>query len=606
MALDPRSARDRGRLSTSMDHWHRELERYRRIRRETVVNYVGMPEWSITSGGTFSALRGGDSRRRRVWGNLIQMSALAQQIPLSFADPRFVLVSEFPEGDAIAPRLQEFLNRYVKYIGLADTFRLIALDSFFGWGIAKTAVDILPPRARIALGRTVGPMVKRISQDNFVLDGSATVWDDVAYMGNYWFAELDEARNFAPFLLENEKGAMELTEFGRTAEDVDSRIHPDPIKEHTPTAMVRLVDVYFPRDNILVTWEANDHNFKGVTRPPLWVREYEGYFTGPFSVLSHLDVPDNLIPVPKNESTKALHFLFNELAERTSHQAKEAKVNPVYEIGSDPDMRRIEKAGDREPVGVSRVDTIGSFEKPGPSQSQTSYMLAALNMFKEFSGNLDATLGLGPTAKTASQSALIQQSVNAVQAEAVRRRNEFMEGLGFKIGHLALKDREMSLQMRTTIPGTDIQVDSSFLPGAEFPRPDSIDVFVITMIPTSMDLRTPEMRLQQLQEATAIILQAAQAVAAGVPIDLRELVEIQANYRDLPELRRLVPSLLPDFQAAQRSAQQGVFDPTRPRGIYTRVNQSERTNQGGLVEALSQFDEGGSGGLSLGLDQFSE
>lgn len=584
--IDPSMPAHRSRLAKSLDHWWGEMDRYRKERRETILNYAADP-------GASQGLGVDESQgKKRVWGNLIQMSALAHTIPLAYNNPGYKAIPISPEADAVAPRLQEFLNRWVSIIELGNTARMVAMDSYVGWGIIRTNVAKLPPRAAYAIGQVVGPYAKRISQDHFLLDGSATDWADVGYMGDLTDVPLDEALEFGPFLEFNPEGTANLEEFARQAVNDDSRIHTGAVRENTAQAMTRLVEVYFPAAGVTAIWPANDNRFGSVSDPPLLIRPFEGHHSGVYDVLSHLDVPDNLVPIAQSSSTKQLHFLFNELAEVTANQALEAKVNPVFEIGSERDMERLENADDRKPVGVSNIQKIGIHEKPGPTQGQTAYMLGTLSMFKEFSGNLDDTLGLSPTAPTATQSQLIRQATGIRAADARRRMDAMMSLVGRKLAHLALVDHELTLPARQRLGGTELDLDMSFVSHADIPRPANADAFLIDVVAQSMEFRAPEARLAQLNEAVQVIFQAMTMVAQGAPLDMSKFVEMQADYRNLPELRDLFSQLLPEHEANRAAARDGNFDPNKPRGLYTRVNQSESTNSGDLTEQLTQFDDG--------------
>jgi hypothetical protein len=73
-------------------------------------------------------------------------------------------------------------------------------------------------------------------------------------------------------------------------------------------------------------------------------------------------------------------------------------------------------------------------------------MLATAQLFKEYAGNLDDTLGLGQTGATATQSAMIRQRTSARQAEARRRMDRIMELIARKLCHLALNDPTMRMR----------------------------------------------------------------------------------------------------------------------------------------------------------------
>lgn len=591
MAINPEDPDDRLRLSRSLQYWHQQLQCYREARRETVMNISGSTE--------FAAALGIDiGKSKRPWGNLLQMSSIANGIKLAYNDPRFVAVANNADGEAIAPRLESFLNKYSRLINLGDIARQIATDAFVGYGIVKVAEGVLPPGARLAAGQSMGPMCWRVSQDNFVYDGSATSWDYVSYQGDLMLVPLKEAREFPEFLAYNEEGAKGLQEYNMKSDDnTDSRIHSNPLKSFNAQAMTRILYTYLPHSGLEVFWAANDLTFGGVKDKPLLVRKWKGHHNGPFSVMSLLDIPDNLVPVAQAESTKQLHYLFNELMDKGAIQAREAKVVPVYELGSQRDMDRLEGADDRRPVGVSNIQKIGMWEKPGPTQSQSAYALAALQLYKEFSGNIDDTLGLGPTAGTATQSALIRQSTNARGADARRRMDRMMEQVAEKLAHLALVDETLRLEMREKITGTeDIYIDTSWLPPVEMPRDPNISNYGITLVAQSMELRDPTERLANINEAMGQIIQVAQVVAMGVPIALDKFIKIQSNYRDLPELLELYSDVLAAMQAPQEGggmgAMGGISDPNKPNGDYQRTNVSERSNQGALTQNMSQVPGG--------------
>lgn len=583
--IDPTLQAHRERLAKVADHWNREMDVYRKDRQETIVNYVGSMPW---------AKQMGIAATKRIIGNLIQQQGQAHAIVLAYNDPRYFVVPQMPDVEHIALRLDEWLARYVPLIGVGEIGRQIALDSYFGYGIVKVGIGFLPPGARNATGQVAGPMCWRVSQDNFGFDGSATCWGDVSYTYDLTCVPLDDARNFEPFLAYNADEARKLEEFRDGNEATTARIKNQAAMQ-TPQAMTRLVTFHFPHNNTEAIWPANDYQFSKVAGKPLLVRPYTGHHTGPTGVLSHLDIPDNLLPVACCESTKQLHYLFNELATITSNQAVEARKNPTYEVGSQRDIERWESTPDRRPLPVSNVQRTGMLEIPGPSPEQTAYMAAMQAMFKEFSAiNMDDVLGLAPTAGTARQSELIRQSTTIRAGEARRKMNRVMEGVARKLCHLALNDQQMEMPMRRPIPRTNLSADVSWLPPSKMPRRGSVDDYKVTIIDGSMEYRSAADRLSGLKEASAEIMQAAIAVAQGVPLDLERFIETQAKYRDLPELRDWYVGALPAYADAKAAAggSGGMrLNADKPNGDYTRTNVSERTNAGGLMQALTQVPQ---------------
>jgi hypothetical protein len=578
--IDPTFAAHRARLAQDMDFWRREHEVYRKQRREGIVNYVGSTDLAKVLG---------IKKNKPMLGNLYQLAGIAHAVTLAYNTPRYLCVPTKPSVEAIAIRGKEWLNQYSPLIGLGAVARGCATDSYFGYGIIRVGIGQLPAGVRRMTGQQLGPMCRRVSQDHFIWDGNATEWPDVTWMADEFLAPLDQAKNFPLF---NPEVRANLAEYTRqtSQQGSDGRVHQTQASGMRAVGVTQLVRVYFPQSEVEAIWPANDGAFKAVNGEPLWVGKYEGHHSGPYAILSHLDIPDNLIPVPLSESTKGLHFLFNELATITSEQAKKARYNPTYEQGGQRDIELWEKTPDRKPIPVSNVQRLGSLQIPGPDQSQTAYMNAVYQMFNEFSGNPRDTLGLGATAPTARQSELIRSATTVRGGEARRRMNEVMELVGRKLLHLALNDETHRFPMRMQLPRTKLSMDISWLTPNEMPRTKDVDDFTVKVIPESMEFRTAQQRLAALKEATAEIVAIAQAVAQGAPIDLEAVVETQAEYRDLPELREWWAGVLPEYQQA-KAAGQGMSFPDSNKGVYERHNISQRTGEGAITQSLTQFGD---------------
>lgn len=595
--IDPSFDQHRSRLARSLEFWHDEFKKYRDARRETIALYAGSPEFaSTTNDGEIP---------KKVWGNLIQLSGQSHVVNLAYGDPQFAVIANVPEADEIVPRLEEFLNRWTRLICLGDVIRAVALDSFVGYGIFHTGLGALPTAARHLSGQEVGPLTERVSQDYFLYDGSATTWDKVSWIGHLFDVPLDEARDFGPFNEYNAAGAAALEEYGIPASNREGRLHNTEGKERTAQPMTRLVRIFFPGTTpVIATWPANDINFGSVADEPLLIERYTGHPDGPYNVLSHLDIPDNLLPVPLVESTKHLNWLFNELMEITSDSALKAKFLNMYDVGNERDVTRLEGAENRTNVGVTNVDRFKPFQIPGPDQTVTAHMGSSLALFKELSGNLDDTLGLAPTAATASQSNLIRSRTNARGAEAMRRRDRAVESVARKLAHLALASENLRLPARRPLPQSSINVPLDWMPrlpenweqlqidpSAYQARSANADDYDIGLVLGSMQHRAPEERLAAIGQAIGRMTQIAQMIAAGVPFDMEEYVEIEAKYGNLPEIRRICMAFLPEFKARREGAELASRPPGT--GEYTRTSVSERSNGGALTQLLSQVGQPG-------------
>lgn len=575
----------RNRLASSIAYWHNQMAIYGRERTETIMRLSGSRAFANSLGAP--ANRGDKSR---VLGNLLQLDAQALQVLLAYGEPIYKIVANLAHADAVAPFLQEWINRYSSLLNLGDLARGIALDSYAGWGIAWVDNGLLPAGVRNYAGQIVGPCCYRVSQNDFGFDGDASQWQDVSYVYRVSYPSLNEARRYYA-AVGNPEVAASLQEFSLVSPGNTSRVQPHANKQAMADPKTRLIHVYLPGNDHIVTWPAHSIDFAQVNNEALHEEPYAGHHTGPAAVLSHLDIPDNLIPFAKCESTKRLDMLFNELGSLVTEQARNARYNPIYETGGQRDVQNILNAKDRTPVGVNNIAKIGSFSIPGPDQGQSNVWNATYALFKELSGNLDDVLGLAPTAGTATQSNLIRQATGARGAESQRRMNRLMELIGRKLCHLVLRDPTHVLPMRRTVPGTDISVDSSW--GPWIPRNPNADDYCINIVPGSMSYRSSEQRLAALNGCMDRIFKAMSYAAQGFPVNIPYYIEVEADYNNLPELRKMCDQMLPNYQMEKASAQ--VSNSDKPNGQYQRTNVSERSNGGALTQAMTQFSSGEGG-----------
>lgn len=594
--IDPTFPAHRSRLASSLDYWHREYERYRRLRRKIIVEYVGSKEYAVSHGMS-------DGCVNEHWGNLVLLAARAQVISLAYGNPECTCIPIIPEADHVAPRLEEFLNRYPELMNLRAIVQAAALDAFCGWGIVRVDNGFLPPsvrhRVRLPLGADpVGPVIRRVSQDHYLLDGSATSWDELGYEAHLSFVPLDTARSFAPFLAYNPEATEGLAEYGYSPERISGQLHDKHGLDRTPMAMTRLLSVYLPHAGVRAVWPAHNDEFGEVSGQPLLVTEWKGHHSGPYAKLCLLDVPDNLIPLTRIEQNLNWHRLFNELADKTAEAARAQAYHPLFETGNQADAKRIDATEDHKWVGVSHIDKLGQHVIPGPDQGVTSTMTGAMGLFKEHMGNLDSKLGLAPTDDTATGQQIIAARTTADSAEEMERTHTFVESIFVKLAHLALNDNQLTFPMRRPLPLSSLIQDVSWLPFSAMPRPTTADSYAIKIVPEALRYRSPEQRLQALRTAIGMLAEMGQVGAMGLPIDMIEVVDTVSRYAHLPELRKWLSEILPEYAERKERATMAL----RRQGVgqYVRKNVSERTNAGQIAQAFQNMQSAGAAGPATG------
>lgn len=579
MAINPKNPNARLQFARALEHSRTELDRFALMRANTVHAYLGIssitPESAVWN-TSFGQKKYVNSLPK---GNLIQQAALSQQIALAYGEPQFMTANRTPDQAGLSDKLGPALNRLAMLLNLGETARNVAADSFFGYGIFKVGVGYMPLSAQAATGLRVGPCAWRVSQEQFVYDVFANSWDNVSYVGDDYLMPLSDAQEIFSTAADRLASMIDMDRLDQ------QHVLARPTRAYMPEEMVRLIDIYFPALKIVATWAVRNHNLRSVSDEPIAIRDYDGHWSGVYQVLSHLYSPDELVPVAQAESVKALHFLFNDLLDITSNQAREAKVNPMYQKGAEKDMIQLWQAADRKPVGVNNPTQFGSWEVPGPTQSQTAYMSALMQLFDKFVPTSDQP----QTSATATQAGLTRQTTNATVAEARRKFNRVLQLVGYKLGHLLLNNNELTLpSSRPLHSASKIQVDTTWRPAHQDPRNGIIDDFDIAIDPFPLIYRSAEEKQQQLMQSIQVVTQVGQARAMGTPISVERTIDLLASFGQ-PELKTLFEEADPAWQA--RAQQSRGSAPRVGVGQYTRTNVSEKTNEGQLTQNLTQVAE---------------
>jgi hypothetical protein len=581
--LNPLNARHRERLPRAFEHSFQELRKYSQVRDSTIRAYLGIsrhtPEWDWYGGGANKKYE-----KSLPKGNLLQTAALSMQIALAYGEPEVLCTARNPDHYGMAFKLDPALNRMGKLLNLGDTARMIAADSFFGYGIYKVGVGRLPLSARAATGLSIGPCIWRVSQDDYIYDITAGHRDQCVFESDVYTMPVEDAIEQWP---EHADRLQAMTDTDRLdSQHVLSR----PSQMNAPELKVYLVDVYFPGSQCVCTWPIRHQSFGELANEPIGWQEYNGHWSGVYEVLNHLYSPDELVPVAQAESSKALHFLFNDLMEATANQARTAKVNPIYQAGADKDMKRIWDAADRYPVSVIDPSRFSTFEIPGPSQSQTSYMAAVMQLFKQMTPTMDEP----QRAPTATQGTQVRETTNAIVGEARRKAHRSLQLVNYKLGDLLISDSNLVLPAtKPVMPGSKVMVDATWNPPHKEPRVGKIDDFEISIEPYPTQPRSPEERLALIFTLIERITAVMQARAMGSPINVEKLLGIMARYSGVPEINELFEELAPAEMAQRQQSQQ-----TAPRvgvGQYVRENVSTKTDEGALTQNLNEAGTEGGG-----------
>jgi hypothetical protein len=213
--------------------------------------------------------------------------------------------------------------------------------------------------------------------------------------------------------------------------------------------MVRLIDVYFPREKLLVTWPYR------MDTPPLRVLDVTDP-DGPYRLVYFDDVPDNTLPASPAENEEMLDDLHNSIWRTIALQISTMKSFFLYELGADKDATTQKNVKHGEIIGVTDKEATDLRTIPGPDQNTAAASALVAQWFDRMAGNLQLNAGLGQQTDTASQEQMLQTNNGSLNARRKYRVQKFASECGEALKRLlwsdAISSRESWLEPEE-IPG---------------------------------------------------------------------------------------------------------------------------------------------------------
>lgn len=453
--------------------------------------------------------------------NMFQNFVRGHTMTLAFNAPRWSVRARTMQAKGFDFQIKTLLNAYNDYLNMQELCELWALDSAFGDCHAKVVTGIAP---RGVYSR-VAPRVYRLSPDNVIYDQSAAHKDEVLWIGDIYLVARAEAVGYYTARGADPEAIAGLTEWRETASEsmLPDGLDTDALAED----MVRLIDIYFPATNEIVTWPCNGDRFQEIDGPWLEKRRTP---INPYESMKSTMIPDTLTEIALLETLMPQHDIANFLLLKAVKQARDSKRNPVFETGYDEEMQHLLDTEDGEGVGVDDLSKFGLYVLPGPDPSIIQLGQMSMAWFSQFGGNLETALGQSAGADTARQTQAMLQQITTAQSITRTKFERFLANIGKKIATLAFEDEAFALDIMVPIPGTKVSLNLGWSPG---PRPASIDDFHFEVVPLSTSYRTPEQHLAQLDAGSTLFLKYMQVAAMGAPINLAAVMKSISEAFDL-------------------------------------------------------------------------
>lgn len=541
------------------------------------------------------------NEKKRTIFNFMAAVADTQTMSLVGHRPRCHIKTHYRELVPFARRYTQAVNNLAKDIHLEETLRRVVLDSFFSVGILKVyrapsgeehpfpnpdmpiePGPMAPPEAWEEYSKKQAetpyniwidpgkPMVERISLEDFVWDMDADSWEKIKYAAHEYRVPLSTVKSDPRFdedvvkLVKSSSKWDKGSVFEEGKEQVRnlSQGNESRVDEDEMWPMVTLMDVWIPEDRKWAVMVADQPELG-----PLFEEEWDGPKEGPFHLLTLIsDVPDNIMPISPASHIRHLHMVMNSMMRKLVRQAATQKTVNFYRDARDGEAFRTANDGDF--MSVSDTRNITSVRSGGPDQQSYSFFQGIESLASMYSGNLHAQAGMGPQADTATQESLIHSAVSNREARMRQNVVAFSSTVFKHMAYLLWVD-EVHRSVSLSEMGSGLTLggpqESRWEPGE---RQGDFFQYNFDVEESSMPYKSPAERAKSITEFIGILAQ------FGVQPNMEELVNLWADFHDLPGLRQVVDL---DSMQANPPAQQQGSKPSNTTTIHERRDTKGRS-----------------------------
>lgn len=559
----------------------------RESRRELVAAYTG-------GQGQYEGVQ---PNKKKTLSNLLLQTADIYTQSLAANRPRVLIETQYPQLVAFAKQFQVATNNLLEEIHFEDQLRRLVLDAFFGLGVMKVyrapgqKEEVFNPdfpqepemdaplevwaayqMVQSAIPQSIWvdpgkPYAECISLDDFVYDVEASSWEKIRFAGHIYrvpLSEVKEDERFDPEVVALLKPTSRWgVEFGSEEKASDLSKCSQDHDEIEP--MVDLMDLWLPREQQWCVLSTNQ------SLPPLMVSDWDGPESGPFHILTFLDVPDNIMPVSPAANLKPLHDLDNALLRKAARGATNQKTVLTYS-GDTKDAEQVAGAQDMETKRVNDPQSLREMKFNGVDQGTLAFEQIIQGLFSRMAGNLDAMGGLGPQSGTFGQDQLIAAAVSKREAKMQQRVVRVVAAVVRDLGWLLWVDKSKEMRGQYFIPGVRTPVDVSWTPED---REGDFLQYNFDVAPYSMAYQSPTERGKQLLTLLGQVYLPLMPmmIQQGGSLDIKEITSDLADLFDSPRLRRWAVFGGSPHQEMQPVGQQpgGMMAPSQPH-IYQHVS----------------------------------
>lgn len=570
---------DRRHLMDMVDHSRTKLDDVRESRRKLLKRTKGS-EWF-------------PSDERTPINQMAQQEwALVQH--LAGGDPKALVIPGGTGMEAIAYEQTLAVNAVAQRVNLRRKFRRLVQDALYGIGICRIGMvrgrnmpirEIAPEldeEGEVGIGTLE---VQVISLESWVHDCQADCLEEREFCGHAYWVGKEDIGQYLPGVKTADLQVEEKRWIDEHGYETAGAISRGVDGEGQFREKYWLWDLWVPGEKVIVTTPVNGTGEIANVRP--W-RSRPG---GPYLFLYYRELPDQAIPIAIQADLALVHDSLNSTFRKLIDQTKEAKTVLGFKPGHEGDAENVRDASTRQIVQMRDPSSVQEFNFNGPDQSLLGMLLQTRELASIIGGNTDVLAGLGSQSPTATQEQMVSETAGGKVAlhevDTADFQVEVFEAIRWYLYH----EQVEPIPIVGEVEGTDIRFPSTFDATKAQAMPGQFNSFLLKIEPYTGTYRSPEQRFQSLLMLwERLIMPAVQLGVTDKTPDADQLLEIAAQYLDMPEARSLLRTVSPEEQEfmAEGAARQS---PTTTRN-YVRRSAPGPTRSGNAMQALQMMGAG--------------
>lgn len=523
--------------------------------------------------------------------------------------PRFLLSTYNMKQKPAVKAVQEYGNRELVKMRFADTMQRVVVDALACIGIVKVALAKPENAASKAWRLHAGKaFVERVDLDDFVYDVHGRDFGDLGYIGHRYRVPLASVKKedfYSKLGRKNLRASLDVPNNTEGDERPKQLGQGNYSNQHEFEEMVDLWEIYLPRHRLVCTFVSEDGGNPTLCQDgkPLGAQPWVGHDDGPYVHLGMGIVSGNAMPKAPMMDLLDLHLNANEAYRKVLRMCARIKEITCIAGSADADATRMNDASDGQTIRIDQPDKIKQIVMSG-NAIQTVLAVAdqCKLLFNSVGGNLELIGGREQQAKTATQERLLNENAGGGTEDMRDRTTVFVSDVIERLfwywwrDPFAVQKAPHSLQSTPELSATR-KVFPANHPNKNRlrrvgPQPE------INVDPYSLPPSTPQSRVNDIDEMVMKIVLPMMPLLQqqGISFDMGEYLRIRGEYKDMPDLERLLAIAAPPQQNNESSPGQPPGMPAQTERTYNRVSVPGRSQKGderNRINALLGINPGG-------------